>query len=149
MPLTLNLGFEYRRTALHFVDKRMQVSVAAFVRLTDEEVTDVALSVLAESLERQRQSPSLEVSDFHELIVLAEAFKMLASGRDVHSGRIAIVKATVRPEREGAHPRSLSVADFRLSALLPKTLLLDQAAWTASARDFVIDPGWNRSRFSR
>ena len=148
MPLTLQMSLEYRRTSLHFVNKDMHVGVAAFVRLTDQEVTDIALSVLAESLERQRHCRTLEVSDFRKLTCLIEGFKMLASGRDVHVGKVAVVKATLRVEREGAHPRSLTTQDFDLCALHPKTLLLDQAAWAASARDFVIDPRWNRGAFS-
>lgn len=148
MPLTLQMNLEYRRTSLHFVHQHMHVGVAAFMRLTDEEVTDVALSVLAESLEHQRACLSLEVSDFRELTCVIEGFKMLASGRDVHVGKVAVVKATLRAEREGTHPRALRTQDFSLRALFPQSLLLDQASWTRTARDFVVDPRWNRGRFA-
>jgi len=148
MPLTLQGSFEYRRTSVTFVQQQMQVCIAAFVRLTDEEVTDVALSALAESLEHQRRCLSLEVSDFRELLCIIEGFKMLASGRDVHVGKVAIVKASLRAERESAHPRSLRTQDFTLRAVFPETLFLDQAAWARTARDFVVDPRWNRGRFA-
>lgn len=148
MPLTLHLGFEYRRTSLHFVQKCMTVCVATFVRLNDEEITDLCCSVLAESLHRQRECAGLTRSDFTKLVLMAESLKPLASGREIYSGKCAVVEASLRTERECEHPRALRVEDFSLRALLPKTALCDQARWAASARDVVIDPRWNRGRFS-
>lgn len=148
MPLTLNLGFEYWRAAENFVNERMQVSVTTLVRLTDHEITDLACSLLTEALYRQAELADLERSNLRELVLYAERVKLEPTGIEVYGRACAVVKATLRPEREGTPPRSLRATDFSLRALIPQVRPLDAAGWALTARDPVIDKHWNRGRFS-
>lgn len=149
MPYTLQLGFEYRLAHVEFVNKRVQMSVSALVRLDYEQVTDLAASLLAESLERQGKCPGLETCDFFELLLWAESFKRTAPGLLVpDGGDVFVVKASLRPECQCQEPSATRATDFELRTLAPKRRLLPLTRWAATARNVVLDERWGRGRFS-
>lgn len=149
MPHTLQFGFEYRLAHVAFVNKRVQMSVSALVRLDYQKVTDLCASVLAESLERQGKTPGLKTCDFFELLLWAEQFKRTAPGFLVpDGGECFVVKATLRPECQSQEPGATRATDFELRAFAPERRLLPLTRWAASARNVVLDERWGRGRFS-
>lgn len=148
MPTSFKLSLAYRLFSVRFVDKNVEVSITTRVALTDQNVSDLAFSHLAETLYRQREAPGLADTDFTKLTLYIERLKVTASGREVYGGACAVIHSTIRPERQSAEPGSLSVCDFDHRSVAPHLSLLDATWWTNATRNHVIDPRWNRGRFT-
>lgn len=140
MPLTLKFRLAYEVTDVKVVNETMQVGITTSMFFGDAEIADLALSFLSQALEHQRERASNSFRAIRKYLIGVLRVEVKPSGRRVAASDFEVVELTIRAERESAHPRTWSAADFVYSSRRPKVAAIFQTWAATPASTINVEP---------